>query len=401
MCRRSRVVVPALAPVSPLGVAHQVWICLDFEWTCDDNVAPGEVRRVHSDDVEIIEFSYAIYDGKRGVLACEGQHYCKNERTPITEFCTDLTGISDETLKDAGTLADALRALERALQAPELAGRPCCAVAHGSADLELVLPMHCKALGLEVPAVLQRYVDLRLAAQRHVHGTGAGGLRCSTLRQICEALEVKMIGQEHSGLDDSFMVLLATQQLLKVGAEMEPVDFAAEWSSCVEHGEGDGRVCLDGLPYWCLVGDLLAWLGGHLGRAPPREFVFVVLGMDGRPTGRAVVQFGTAADAAEALRVLRGGKVLACPDPNSGAIIERLVLARPVRRDEWELPVRGAEDGRIPAGKALAPFAADAAELRRSSVGRGVCFAFQKGQCDRGDRCRFLHELRGERRPLR
>ena len=25
--------------------------------------------------------------------------------------------------------------------------RPCCAVAHGSADLELVLPMHCKAAG--------------------------------------------------------------------------------------------------------------------------------------------------------------------------------------------------------------------------------------------------------------
>ena len=29
----------------------EVFICLDFEWTCDD----GEERRVHSDDVEIIE----------------------------------------------------------------------------------------------------------------------------------------------------------------------------------------------------------------------------------------------------------------------------------------------------------------------------------------------------------
>lgn len=33
----------------------------DFEWTCDGG--DGE-RQVHSDDVEIIEFSYVIYDAQ-------------------------------------------------------------------------------------------------------------------------------------------------------------------------------------------------------------------------------------------------------------------------------------------------------------------------------------------------
>jgi len=27
------------------------------------------------------------------------------------------------------------------------------------------------------------------------------------------------------------------------------------------------------------------------------------------------------------------------------------------------------------------------------SSGRGVCYAFQKGECERGDACRFSHEV--------
>ncbi|OLP88947.1 ERI1 exoribonuclease 2 [Symbiodinium microadriaticum] len=96
----------------------EIYICMDFEWTCDD----GEDRQVHSDNVEIIEFSFVIYDAKAQRMVLEGQHYCKNSRTPITSFCTELTGISDATLADAGSLADALQALCRALDEEPLRG---------------------------------------------------------------------------------------------------------------------------------------------------------------------------------------------------------------------------------------------------------------------------------------
>lgn len=42
--------------------------------------------------------------------------------------------------------------------------RPCLAVTHGSADLELILPMHCKALQLQVPECLRCGVDKGLGA---------------------------------------------------------------------------------------------------------------------------------------------------------------------------------------------------------------------------------------------
>jgi len=84
----------------------EVWICLDFEWTCDE----GEQRLVRNDEGEIIEFSYVIYDAKADAVT-QAQHYCKNQATPITRFCSELTGITDETLKHAGSLADALHAL--------------------------------------------------------------------------------------------------------------------------------------------------------------------------------------------------------------------------------------------------------------------------------------------------
>eukprot|EP00435_Cladocopium_sp_Y103_P046829 s1915_g13.t1 len=112
---------PGRPPPKPKrnSVAAEIFICLDFEWTCDD----GEQRQVHSDDVEIIEFSYVIYDAKDNRLAYERQHYCKNERTPITRFCSELTGITDQTLASAGSLADALEALRQDLEDEQLRGR--------------------------------------------------------------------------------------------------------------------------------------------------------------------------------------------------------------------------------------------------------------------------------------
>eukprot|EP00971_Amphidinium_carterae_P029502 580816-Amphidinium_carterae.1 len=40
-------------------MASQVlWVCLDFEATCDEGLA----SKVHRDEAELIEFSYAVLD---------------------------------------------------------------------------------------------------------------------------------------------------------------------------------------------------------------------------------------------------------------------------------------------------------------------------------------------------
>lgn len=380
---------PSRPPPKPKrnSVVPEIFICLDFEWTCDD----GEQRQVHSDDVEIIEFSYVIYDAKENRLAYERQHYCKNERTPITRFCSELTGITAETLLSAGSLADALEALRQDLQDEQLRGRPCCAVAHGSADLELVLPMHCKALGLEVPSVLQTYSDLRLAAQRHVFQQGRIGTRASSLKEICEGLGVEMMGSEHCGLDDAWMVLLALQQLLKNRVDLQPVNFEEETQQFLKGSTKEPRLCIDGLPFNAVSSDVLPWLGKHLGEVSKLK-LWIVLAADGRATGRAVIQFETWEASAEALKIFAGGKLIACPAIQGVRRYywERLVLVRPLRGDErlTELPQIPPEGATAPA---LAPFPDSVDQLYRGP--RQYCFAFQEGACRKGEACRFLHKI--------
>lgn len=379
---------PSRPPPKPKrnSVAAEIFICLDFEWTCDD----GEQRQVHSDDVEIIEFSYVIYDAKDNRLAYERQHYCKNERTPITRFCSELTGITDQTLASAGSLADALEALRQDLEDEQLRGRPCCAVAHGSADLELVLPMHCKALGLEVPSVLQTYSDLRLAAQRHVFQQGRIGTRASSLKEICEALGVEMMGSEHCGLDDAWMVLLALQQLLKNRVDLQPVNFQEEMQQFLAGSAQEPRLCIDGLPFNAVSSDVLPWLGKHLDEAVFRLKLWIVLAADGRATGRAVIQFYTWEAAAAALKIFAGGKLISCPAIEGvRRYWERLVLVRPLRGDERltelrQIPPQGTT------APALAPFPDRVDQLYR---GPKYCFAFQEGACRKGEACHFLHQI--------
>lgn len=347
----------------------ELYICMDFEWTCDE----GEDRQVHSEEGEIIEFSYAIYDAVACKVACEGQHYCKNRKTPITTFCTDLTGITDEKLADAGSLQDALRALDSALSGEGLAGRQCCAVTHGSADLELMLPLNCQDLGLEVPAYLRRYVDLREAVQTHLAERGIRGRRASSLRQICEALRVEMIGEEHCGLDDSWMVLLATQQLLQAGADLQVADLDEERAAFKGGSYQDvQRLCLDGLPFFALTSEVKPWLEGLTGQPVAEEALRVVLGMDGRPSGRAVVDFGGHKAALQALLALDGGRRIVCGSIDEWPFEppkERLILARPLRRQELKLGPQPEGGG----GPSLAPFPPDAQAMAvlRGAGGKG------------------------------
>eukprot|EP00930_Biecheleria_cincta_P036061 TRINITY_DN24761_c0_g1_i1.p1 TRINITY_DN24761_c0_g1~~TRINITY_DN24761_c0_g1_i1.p1 ORF type:complete len:546 (+),score=88.75 TRINITY_DN24761_c0_g1_i1:50-1687(+) len=384
-----------LDPMSPAALGIDLFVCIDFEWTCDE----GEVRQVRGDNVEIIEFAFVVYDARVGREVCQGQHYCKNDRTPITEFCTRLTGISEQTLASAGSLGDALAAFEEAMQAKDLAGRPCCAVAHGSADLELILPMHCRALGLKVPRVFEQYIDLRLATQRHVASRGIKGVRASSLKEISEALGLETIGQEHCGLDDAWMVLMATQQLLKAGADLQIVDIAAEHEAFMAGEIQDSRLCLDGLPYFSVASELRAWFSKQLGTddVPGAESMAVVLGRDNRPSQRALADFGTPEAARRALKALHGGRLLVCEKTAFRDHAERLLLVRPLRRDEITLPTwtRLPKPESEDTGPALlCPFPGDA-EVRSW---RGVCFAFQRGECPRGDGCRYAHEAGGVRR---
>merc|ERR1719487_110582 len=68
-------------PVEMLGC--DAIICIDFEATCDD-VREGSPSRVARDAMEIIEFPFVV-------LYVRPDHL-----DGVTEFCTELTGITRE-----------------------------------------------------------------------------------------------------------------------------------------------------------------------------------------------------------------------------------------------------------------------------------------------------------------
>jgi inhibitor of KinA sporulation pathway (predicted exonuclease) len=321
------------------GSNIDIWICLDFEWTADE----GDDRKVHGNEGEIIEFSFVVFDAKLGREVCEGQYYCKPERTPLTEFSTKLTGISAETLASAGSLADALDAFEDAFKREGLSDRRCCAVTHGPCDLELQLVRNCQEIGRKVPSVLRSYVDLREAAQDYVRTRGIKKARASTLKEICEALDVEMVGQEHCGLDDARMVLHSFKVLLNASInDLQIIDIDAErtWflsSECTEQ-----KLALDGLPFRAQACEIQKWLEGLLGHKLPKkegQSVKFVYGSDNGPSGRAVVDLGARSAALAAYKDLAcnqwspGGRLLKMWF-SPGGLVERVILVRPLRRQE-------------------------------------------------------------------
>jgi len=183
----STTVPEARAKASSLALGVELWIGLDFECTYDEDV--GLDRQVRSDEGEIIEFLFVVYDAVKKQVAPQGQHYCKDVNTPITKFGTALTGIPDDTLEKIRSLQEALDAFNKVMYELEAENRVCCAVAHGSSYLELVLPSSCLIVGAEVPKVLRRYVDLREATQSFLltRGLSGNGIRpslCSGLTRL-------------------------------------------------------------------------------------------------------------------------------------------------------------------------------------------------------------------------
>ena len=76
-------------------------IALDLEATCDENYQTGVVK-VPKDGGEIIELSYAVVSVPEKRIVHQKQCFVKPVDTVVTPFCTQLTGISEETLTNAG-----------------------------------------------------------------------------------------------------------------------------------------------------------------------------------------------------------------------------------------------------------------------------------------------------------
>ena len=90
------------------AVPYDYVVCVDFEATCDELSDTHGTLEVARDTQEIIELPWVVLDVAALKVRESCQIYIKPAHTPVTEFCTELTGITDDTLRDGATFAEAV-----------------------------------------------------------------------------------------------------------------------------------------------------------------------------------------------------------------------------------------------------------------------------------------------------
>jgi ERI1 exoribonuclease 3 len=130
---------------------------LDLEATCDSGPWPTQ---------DIIEFPVVVVDCARlgdpqYIPSQLFRRYVRPiQRPQLTDFCTGLTGISQDTVDAAEPFASLLREFEQFFLDLSQGGLKSVAfVTCGDWELRSMLPWQCARAGVKVPAFLKAYQE--------------------------------------------------------------------------------------------------------------------------------------------------------------------------------------------------------------------------------------------------
>ena len=175
---------------------------LDFEATCWPEGA-AEPAGWHQ---EIIEFPVIILDTEQDGWpeVARFHEYCRPVHSPaLPPFCTELTGITQETVDAARTFPEVFDAAQTFLSRFELEGLGL--VTCGNWDLKVMLPAQLRLIGCgnphESPTVFRRWLNVK---QLYDKASGLKGKkRAKGMVGMLNSLGLPLIGRHHSGIDDA------------------------------------------------------------------------------------------------------------------------------------------------------------------------------------------------------
>lgn len=254
-----------------MPVPVDVLIALDFEATCDDDdacIATGVESLVPRTKQEIIEFPFVALNTKTLEIEQKVQHYVKPKNTPITAFCTELTGITSDTTDCGVSLAVSVQALVDYVEQQIIGkGRTFCLVTHGSWDLWVQLRREAPEKNINLPNWMMRYYDLRKLYKQWKTETGSRFFGKTSLPAICDVMNIPMMGRLHSGLDDSMMITSILRKILEANVGFgAPADWYAELDTfCKVQGR---TVRIFSLPFYLTREKLDDCISAAVGCAP-------------------------------------------------------------------------------------------------------------------------------------
>ncbi|KAJ3010618.1 hypothetical protein HKX48_007308 [Thoreauomyces humboldtii] len=296
-------------------------IACDLEATCDENHADPENIKVPRSKGEIIELSYAVVSVPERRIVHQRQNYVRPVETIVTPFCTQLTGISPETVENAGSLRDAVEDLLSFIQTNPQS--TFCFIGHTEWDFRYQLPRECAEKGISLPPLFNVFFDVCKEVQRmqSLSSGNPGGRTGGSLLSLCKSMGIKHEGRIHSGLDDAVTVANLSVVLLQRvqayfsekgdgavpnGFELPlsmPIDLVQEMN---DYAQSQSTVLkLAGVPFKTSQTQVLGFLG-EAGVAP--ESMWMVKNAEGRSDGRGIVVMHTHDDAVTVLRL--GSRVI-------------------------------------------------------------------------------------------
>eukprot|EP01087_Luapelamoeba_hula_P005989 TRINITY_DN1609_c0_g1_i1.p1 TRINITY_DN1609_c0_g1~~TRINITY_DN1609_c0_g1_i1.p1 ORF type:complete len:712 (-),score=90.34 TRINITY_DN1609_c0_g1_i1:19-2154(-) len=305
-----------------------VLIVMDFEATCDQ----GDNPKVTRDNQEIIEFPWVVLDLQSGEQLDQQQLYVKPEWSQeITPFCSNMTGITWEDVKDAPPLAEAMARFDAYVE-EQFASKDItyCILTDGIWDLKACLLRETKKKEITREAHYTRFYNLKAeyakARGLAIGALGGLGIIKPSLKTMVQELGLQWEGRHHSGLDDCMNICNVVSKLLEYNhVFLEPETIEEDYDPDTDTLVGDYNrnlalflrlpegsteettcVVLRGLPWGAREEDIINFFEQD-GNGEGHEAgivdggVHIVHNKNNRPSGIAYVEFVSPQHCAQAL----------------------------------------------------------------------------------------------------
>eukprot|EP00526_Cylindrotheca_closterium_P012455 CAMPEP_0113615172 /NCGR_PEP_ID=MMETSP0017_2-20120614/7560_1 /TAXON_ID=2856 /ORGANISM="Cylindrotheca closterium" /LENGTH=463 /DNA_ID=CAMNT_0000524393 /DNA_START=75 /DNA_END=1466 /DNA_ORIENTATION=+ /assembly_acc=CAM_ASM_000147 len=199
----------------PLPPDTDYLVIVDFEATCNDNGSATPNPQ------EIIEFPAVLLNVKTGEVEDEFHHYILPDVHPkLSSFCTELTGITQETVDQQGiSLKDALDLHYEWINKHNLTNdvknqegkSQFLYVTCGDWDFKTCLPNQLAYHNQTVPQLFSNWINIKKVYGKFYNRKARG------MTTILNELDLKLEGRHHSGIDDSRNITRICARMLEDG----------------------------------------------------------------------------------------------------------------------------------------------------------------------------------------
>jgi len=194
----------------PLIEQHFEYIAVvDFEATCELNAGNHFPH-------EIIEFPIVLINVPKRTIVDKVQFYCRPTIKPtLSNFCTELTGITQAQVDVAPVFSDVLQQIENWLNDRDLYlpsnKRKIAFATDGPWDFAKFLRMQCRFSSIGYPRWARKWINVRKEFSNFYSVKRCG------IGKMLQMLGLTFDGRSHSGLDDSINIARIALELIQDG----------------------------------------------------------------------------------------------------------------------------------------------------------------------------------------